>query len=134
MKIVPETCPTCGDDVVAVIESVQCLTYVYREEDGTFDWDSAMASEVFWDTSEVIEDDDGCVRVQCASKHEWSAKLLLRFAQVPTSGEIAVENMRHNLHYAPYCLKCTGLVRMRRVSDTKAECACGAVHELPESE
>jgi len=42
-------------------------------------------------------------------------------------------NMRRWPNYAPYCGRCPGMVRMRRVSPLRAECVvrgCGAVHEI----
>jgi len=44
---------------------------------------------------------------------------------------MADENMRKDPKYAPYCMRCSGLQRMKRVAPTKAKCPrCGAVHEI----
>jgi len=40
-------------------------------------------------------------------------------------------NMRNDRAYAPYCMRCDGLVRMRRVSATLAQCdLCNALHDI----
>ena len=44
--------------------------------------------------------------------------------------DIVRRNMVRDSTYAPYCMLCTGLVRMVRVSLTLARCACGAEHDL----
>lgn len=41
----------------------------------------------------------------------------------------ATRNMRRDPEYAPYCGRCSGLVRMARISPTVARCRCGAVHD-----
>jgi len=41
------------------------------------------------------------------------------------------QKMRDDPDYAPYCMRCPGLRRMRRVSPTLAECpVCPAVHDI----
>lgn len=46
----------------------------------------------------------------------------------------ATRNMRKNPHYAPYCGRCPGLVRMVRTGPLKAKCRrCPARHEIPET-
>lgn len=62
-----------------------------------------------------------------------------RSAAITGSGAVnilnmASDNMRKDPQYAPYCMRCRGLVRMRRVSLTVAKCKCGAVHEIKNEE
>jgi hypothetical protein len=45
--------------------------------------------------------------------------------------DFASNNMQRDPTYAPYCMRCSGAKRMRRVSPLKARCPrCGAVHEI----
>jgi hypothetical protein len=40
--------------------------------------------------------------------------------------EVILRNEQADPHYAPYCLRCTGLVRMRKVAPHHWRCSCGA--------
>lgn len=42
---------------------------------------------------------------------------------------IIVENAKKNPAYCPYCLRCTGLVRMVKVEPLYWRCKCGAQHD-----
>lgn len=49
----------------------------------------------------------------------------------PCSVSFVDQKMADDPAYAPYCMRCKGLQRMRRVSPTLAECpVCPAVHEI----
>lgn len=38
-------------------------------------------------------------------------------------------NAERDPNYLPYCLRCRGLVRMRKVADFYWRCDCGAEHD-----
>lgn len=40
--------------------------------------------------------------------------------------EVILRNSQEDPHYAPYCMRCTGLVRMRVVARHYWRCHCGA--------
>jgi hypothetical protein len=40
--------------------------------------------------------------------------------------EVILRNEAADLHYAPYCLPCPGLVRMRKIEPHYWRCRCGA--------
>ena len=40
--------------------------------------------------------------------------------------EVILRNAAADPHYAPYCMRCTGLVRMRSVGRHHWRCTCGA--------
>lgn len=40
--------------------------------------------------------------------------------------DIILRNVANDPYYAPYCMRCTGLIRMRRVEQHYWWCACGA--------
>ena len=44
----------------------------------------------------------------------------------PWQRKIILDNVERDPHYAPYCLRCRGLVRMRRVTLHYWNCHCGA--------
>ena len=44
--------------------------------------------------------------------------------------DIVRRNMVRDSKYAPYCMRCSGVVRMVRVTLTLARCACGAEHDI----
>jgi hypothetical protein len=46
--------------------------------------------------------------------------------------EILHRNFKKDPRYAPYCMRCTGLVRMIRTGEKTAKCKCGAKFTLPE--
>ncbi len=51
--------------------------------------------------------------------------------QVPVGWNPADDNMRKDPNYAPYCMRCKELRRMRRVDPLRAECrVCGGVHQI----
>jgi hypothetical protein len=46
---------------------------------------------------------------------------------------IILANVEKDPYYAPYCMRCKGLVRMRIVERHYWSCACGAQYDLRES-
>jgi hypothetical protein len=38
-------------------------------------------------------------------------------------------NAEKDPNYRPYCMRCSGLVRMRIVEDFFWKCGCGAIHD-----
>lgn len=42
---------------------------------------------------------------------------------------IVINNARKDPNYCPYCLRCTGLVRMKKVCDFFWRCKCGAMQD-----
>ena len=66
MKVKDPYCPKCGGPITGLIETV----YVRACVDADLEY--AGESEVFWDTQSTLYDDDGCLIVQCASRHEWA--------------------------------------------------------------
>ncbi len=47
------------------------------------------------------------------------------------SARFVDEKMLNDPSYAPYCMRCPGAVRMRRVAPREANCSCGAKHVIP---
>lgn len=43
--------------------------------------------------------------------------------------DIIVKNALKDANYCPYCLRCSGLVRMKKVATLLWECHCGAIHD-----
>lgn len=41
--------------------------------------------------------------------------------------DVILRNVRRDPHYAPYCMRCPGLVRMRVIEHCYWQCTCGAV-------
>ena len=41
------------------------------------------------------------------------------------------QKMHDDPAYAPYCMLCPGLTRMRRTAPLEAHCSCGASHIIP---
>lgn len=39
---------------------------------------------------------------------------------------VILRNVEKDPHYAPYCMRCTGLVRMARIARHYWRCRCGA--------
>jgi hypothetical protein len=37
-------------------------------------------------------------------------------------------NARKDPNYCPYCLRCSGLVRMQKIGELHWKCTCGAEH------
>lgn len=46
--------------------------------------------------------------------------------------EIILNNVKKNPNYRPYCLRCTGLNRMTKVSELFWKCFCGAICDFRE--
>lgn len=42
---------------------------------------------------------------------------------------IMAQNAMKDPNYSPYCMRCPGLVRMRRVEPMLWNCPCGAIHD-----
>lgn len=38
-------------------------------------------------------------------------------------------NAEKNENYCPYCMRCPGLVRMKKIEQFYWKCKCGAVHD-----
>jgi len=45
--------------------------------------------------------------------------------------DIVYENALRDPSYCPYCLRCSGLKRMRKVGEMHWRCDCGAEHVIP---
>jgi len=45
-----------------------------------------------------------------------------RFAQI-------ARNVERDPNYRPYCMRCPGLIRMRRIEHMLWTCNCGAIHD-----
>lgn len=43
---------------------------------------------------------------------------------------IIIQNAQRDPEYAPYCMRCPGLVRMRKVEPFRWACGCGAQHDV----
>lgn len=39
------------------------------------------------------------------------------------------ENAEKDSSYCPYCMRCRGLVRMKKIEEFYWKCKCGAVHD-----
>ena len=48
------------------------------------------------------------------------------FDQEAWQREVILRNVENDPYYAPYCMRCTGLVRMRIVDRHYWRCYCGA--------
>lgn len=49
-----------------------------------------------------------------------------------TNDDLIIENAKRNPDYCPYCLRCSGLVRMRKVEPFSWRCDCGAKYDARE--
>lgn len=47
---------------------------------------------------------------------------------------IVLENAKKNPEYRPYCMRCSGLVRMNKIKDFYWRCDCGAICDLREKD
>jgi hypothetical protein len=47
----------------------------------------------------------------------------------PIAKSIVRINAEKNSNYCPYCLRCSGLVRMKKITAFFWKCKCGAVHD-----
>lgn len=71
----PSRCPKCGKPASHALESVLLHTPITVQDDGSiaFDSNSDSASEVFWDSSSLEEDDAGYTLHCEQCRHSWSA-------------------------------------------------------------
>lgn len=49
------------------------------------------------------------------------------------SKSLVRQNAESDPNYCPYCMRCFGFVRMRKVKDFYWRCACGAQHDEREA-
>lgn len=42
---------------------------------------------------------------------------------------LVIENAKKDPNYCPYCMRCRGLVRMRKIEPFYWRCKCGAEHD-----
>ena len=71
MKFEPDKCPECGGEPVGTVESLLGVAGLTPDGRGGYDYDGY--SEIWWDESRTVTDDQGCVALLCESDHEWYA-------------------------------------------------------------
>lgn len=55
---------------------------------------------------------------------------LIRRPRGTTGLEIVINNAKKDPNYCPYCMRCTGLIRMKKVAPFYWNCHCGAIYDL----
>jgi hypothetical protein len=88
MKFVPDKCPVCNGDWVAIEESILINTMMKRDEDDPeeYDWDGDSLGETAWDSSEPIVT-DGKVSVRCQEGCDHDGILWLAVEMDPVEEE-----------------------------------------------
>jgi hypothetical protein len=84
MKIVPPSCPECGEIAVSILESLLCNASVMtvdengeqtdiKEKIAGFDYTGD--TEMAYDTQEPVLDRNRQATAVCSKYHEWQAKI-----------------------------------------------------------